>query len=138
MTEIPPRERVEYIDDADLPRRRETTVIEEEVVDNYEPMLTPRQKMYKFDQVLWLLLGMLETLIGMRVFLKLIAANPASGFANFIYNLSAPFLAPFFGLTQTPAANGVVLEIPSIIAMIVYALLFWFASYIVHVFWERP
>lgn len=74
----------------------------------------------------------------MRFFLKLIAANPESGFARFIYGLSDLFLLPFFGLTQTPSANGSVLEIPTFIAMIVYALLFWFMVYIVHLVGERP
>jgi hypothetical protein len=93
---------------------------------------------FKIDQTLWLLLGMLEALLGIRVFLKLIAANPESGFARFIYGLSDLFLLPFFGLTQTPSANGAVLEIPTIIAMVVYALVFSFLVYIVHLVGERP
>ena len=49
------------------------------------------------------------------------AANPAAGFATFIYNMTAVFLTPFFGLTATPSANGSILEIPTLIAMLVYA-----------------
>lgn len=79
----------------------------------------------KGTQLVWLLTGILEGLLAIRIFLKLIAANPGAGFANFIYTITYPFLLPFFGLTAEPAANGSVLEIPSIIAMIVYALLAW-------------
>jgi hypothetical protein len=34
-------------------------------------------------------------------------------------------MTPFFGLTATPSANGSVLELSSLIAMLVYALLAW-------------
>lgn len=91
----------------------------------------------KVDRFIWLIAIILETLIGFRVFLKLIAANPESGFASFVYTITAPFLAPFAGLTSTPSASGAVLEISSIIAMVVYALLFWLAAYLIHLIWER-
>lgn len=91
----------------------------------------------KLDRIIWLIAVVLEILIGFRVFLKLIAANPQSGFASFIYSVTAPFLAPFAGLTPTPAAEGAVLEISSIIAMAVYALLFWLAIYVTHLIRDR-
>jgi hypothetical protein len=91
----------------------------------------------KLDKLVWLVAIVLEILIGFRVFLKLIAANPQSGFASFICNITAPFLAPFAGLTPTPAANGSVLELSSIIAMAVYALLFWLAIYVIYLIWGR-
>jgi YggT family protein len=87
---------------------------------------------YRVTQVVWLLVGIVEIFIGLRVLLKLVAANPNNAFASFIYNVAAVFLAPFFGLTGSPAANGVVLEIPSLIAMAVYALIGWA---IVRVLW---
>jgi hypothetical protein len=73
----------------------------------------------------WLLTGMLELLLGLRFLLKLIAANPATPFVDLVYSLSAPFLWPFFGITGTPAANNMVLEVPTLIAMLVYAMLAW-------------
>ena len=80
----------------------------------------------RVNGIIWLLLGILEALIGLRVILKALAANPDSGFANFIYGTSKVFLAPFFGLVGEPTANGGgVLEITSIIAMVVYLLIAW-------------
>jgi len=79
----------------------------------------------KVSQVIWFLFVVLELLIGLRVVLKLIASDPNNAFANFIYRVTNFFLQPFFGLTSTPAAQGMVLEIPSIIAMFAYALLGW-------------
>ncbi len=79
----------------------------------------------KITSIIWLIFGILEAIIGFRVLLKLLAANPANEFANFIYNVSYPFLAPFFGLVGTPSSDGNVLEVPSIIAMLVYLFIAW-------------
>ena len=94
--------------------------------------------MIKLTQIFWLLFGLLEALIALRFLLKLMAANPASPFAVMVYGLSYMFVWPFLGLTATPDAAGMVLEIPSIIAMFVYALLTWA---LVQLFWiiaDRP
>jgi hypothetical protein len=67
-----------------------------------------------------------EALIGLRIILKLIAANPGTPFARFVYDLTDLFLWPFFGLTVTPATeSGIILELSSFIAMIVYAVAAW-------------
>lgn len=87
---------------------------------------------------MWLVLGIVEIIIGLRVLLLLIGANPESPFAAFIYNLSAIFLLPFAGLVGAPAAGGMVLEISSIIAMLVYALLAWGIDRIVWMLFYRP
>jgi hypothetical protein len=79
----------------------------------------------KITQLIWLLTGSLEALIGLRIILKLIAANPANPFAALTYSLTDLFLWPFFGLTITPAFENMVLEISSLIAMVVYAVLAW-------------
>lgn len=84
-----------------------------------------RQTLIRVSQIIWLGLGVLEALIGIRFLLKLIAANPEAGFAQFVYTITAVFLVPFAGLTATPSAGGAVLEIPSLIAMLVYGLAAW-------------
>lgn len=129
------REEKVYTNGDEVPRSQKTVVREQ--VSTHSAERANRRVVLKIDQTFWLLLGMLEALLGMRVFLKLIAANPASGFAQFIYRVSDVFLLPFFGLTQTPSANGSTLEIFTIIAMIVYTILCWFAVYIVHLLGER-
>ncbi|MGW8317648.1 MAG: YggT family protein [Candidatus Promineifilaceae bacterium] len=80
----------------------------------------------RIGQFIWLLTGILEALIGLRVVLKLIAANPNNPFAQLIYDFTNFFLWPFQGLTATPSAsNGMTLEISSLIAMVVYAIAAW-------------
>jgi len=92
----------------------------------------------KLAALVWLLFGILEALIGLRVFLKLIAANPNNPFAALVYNASYLFVWPFSGLTRTPAAEGMVLDIPSIIAMLVYALVAWVVVRLIWIVLDRP
>jgi YggT family protein len=93
---------------------------------------------FKATQFIWLGLILLEALIAMRIGLKLIGANPDSLFANFIYSFSSIFLFPFEGLVGSPTVGGSVLEISSIIAMLVFALLAWAVERIVWVIFYRP
>lgn len=82
-------------------------------------------KLYQFTRIVWTVLGILEVFLALRFVLKLIGANPASGFAVFIYGLSGLFTAPFTGLVSTWVSGQTVLEVTTLIAMAVYALLFW-------------
>ena len=108
---------------------------EEVQVDKYGPNVVSRKEvvhdlaherkglLQRVVQVIWLGTLALEILLGMRALLKLLAANPSVPFASFVYRTSEVFLVPFNGLTIAPSANGVVLEIPTIIAMVVYLAL---------------
>jgi hypothetical protein len=93
---------------------------------------------FKATQLIWLGLGILEVLLALRFFLKLIAANPANMFASLLYAFTDLFLFPFAGLTATPAAGGMVLEVHTLIAMVVYALAAWALERIVWVLFYRP
>ena len=93
---------------------------------------------FKVTQLIWLLLGILEAVIALRVVFKLIGVNAANPFAAFLYNVTNLFVAPFASLTGAPAAGGSVLEISSIIAMIVYLLIAWALERIVYVLFYRP
>ena len=89
-------------------------------------------------QIIWGVLCLLEILLGLRVMLKLIGANPDSGFAVFIYGITKPFLAPFTALVGTPQSGGMILEVTTLIAMAVYALFFWIVVRIVLIAANRP
>ena len=84
-----------------------------------------REMLHKGTRLIWLFSGSLQALIGLRVLLKALAANPANVFAQFVYGITELFVRPFEGLTVTPAFDGIVLEIHSIIAIFVYALFTW-------------
>ena len=93
---------------------------------------------FKVTQLIWLFLGILEALIGLRFIFKLIGVNAAAPFAKLIYGFTDLFVMPFQNLIGTPAAGNMVLEISSIIAMIVYLLIGWALVKIVYVLFYRP
>jgi uncharacterized membrane protein len=97
-----------------------------------------RQALYWASQLIWLVFGGINLLILLRVVLKLIAANPANPFANFIYTITEIFLWPFFGLTITPSAFGMVLEVHSLIAIAVYTLMAWGLVRLFSLLFYRP
>lgn len=103
-----------------------------------EPGLEQRIFTFKATYVIWLFLVILEALLALRIGLKLIGANADSPFATLIYGITNLFLVPFAGLIGTPTAGGMVLEISSLIAMLVYALVFWAIERLVWVTFYRP
>jgi hypothetical protein len=101
------------------------------VVSPNEPVVTEsptqayqaKKTIFRTYQVIWYILGVLEVILGFRVLLKLLGANPYSGFTNFVYMLSEPFVAPFYGVLRTSAASVSVLEWSTLLAMVVYLIL---------------
>lgn len=107
----------------------------EHVVD--DAAAAQRSLTYQIIGLLWLMFGALEGLLGLRLILKLLASNPSNPFAQFVYGLSDLFVWPFIGLTVTPSAAGIVVEIHTIIAMVVYAILAWLVISLVRVLLYR-
>lgn len=103
-----------------------------------EPERERRIFTFKATQLVWLLFGVLEALLALRIGLKLIGANPASPVAAFLYGFTDLFLWPFTGLVGTPEAGGLVLELTTVIAMVVYALIAWALERIIYVIFYRP
>lgn len=93
---------------------------------------------FKITQLIWLLLGLLEGVLALRFMFKLIGVNEANAFATLLYKVTDLFVAPFASLTGAPAAGGMVLEISTIFAMIVYFLVAWAIERIVYVLLYRP
>lgn len=93
---------------------------------------------FKVTQLIWLLVGLLEGLLALRFIFKLIGVNAANAFASLLYAVTDLFVAPFASLTGAPAAAGMVLEVSTLIAMIVYALIGWALARIAYVLFYRP
>lgn len=102
------------------------------------PGESQRVAIFRVNQVIWLLFGFLEALIAIRVVLKLIGANPAAFFSQFIYGVTSVFLWPFSGLVGNPGVEQYQLEVSSIIAMIVYALIAWGLTRLIYVLFYHP
>ena len=103
-----------------------------------EPEQERRIFTFKATQVVWLLLSIFEALLALRFILKLMGANPANPFAAALYGFTGLFLFPFAGLIGTPAAGGMVLEVSTLIAMLVYGLIAWAVERIIFVIFYRP
>ena len=88
--------------------------------------------------VIYLVLAVIDGLIAIRFVLKLLAANPQAGFARFIDGVTAPLVAPFAGLLGNPgSSNGSQLEVTSLAALAVYALVAWLLTRIVRLVLNR-
>lgn len=110
---------------------RQTQVVEDHNAER-------RLAVSRIAGLIWLAFGILVASIGLRVALKLIAANPANPFAGLLYAFTDLFLLPFSGLTITPSAQGMVLEIPAVIAMFVYTLVGWVVVRLVWLVFYQP
>ena len=114
------------------------TEYRDERITRHEQGQEQRVFTFKATQLIWLLLGLLEAAIALRFVFKLIAVNAANPFAALIYSFTNLFVAPFESLMGAPAAGGMVLEITSLIAMMVYLLIAWGLERIVYVLFYRP
>jgi YggT family protein len=88
---------------------------------------------------IYFLVGLLQTLLVVRFFLQVFGANTQNEFARFIYNLSAPFIAPFSTLFVSPVFGGGanIFDVNVIIAIMIYALLGWLCVWLVRFFYAR-
>ncbi len=75
------------------------------------------------------LVGLLEILLILRFILRLSGANTQNAFAQFIYNISDPLIAPFSTLFISPVTGGGanIFDLNVLVAIVVYALLGWLA-----------
>lgn len=102
-----------------------TTKVVNPAVTNESPQKTYQAKkaIFRSYQVIWYIVGVVEVLLVFRVVLKLLGANTYSGFTNFIYAVSEPFVLPFAGILGTSGSSGLQLEWSTFIAMAVYIII---------------
>lgn len=87
------------------------------------------------DRIIWLVAGIISAILALRFVLALLGANPNNAFANFIYSISRPFIAPFFGLFSYDSTYTGVgrFELFTLVAIAVYLLLAWLLSKLINV-----
>jgi len=103
-----------------------------------EPEREQRIFTFKATQLIWLLFGILEALIALRIGLRLIGANPESPIVALIYGFTYLFLFPFEGLVASPSVGSMVLELSSMFAMVIYGLIAWAVERTVWLIFYRP
>lgn len=76
------------------------------------------------QRLIYYIAGIIIALLALRIILLLLAANQGSPFVDFIYGLSGFFAWPFYGIfSYQPTYGHSTLEISSVVAIIVYALI---------------
>ncbi len=90
-----------------------------------DPYAVRREGTLRVQNGIYLLFGILEGLLAIRFILPLLGANTDAGFAQFIYSITKPFLAPFVGLFGTGRFGGGVFDVSPLVAILVYALIAW-------------
>lgn len=94
------------------------------VVDDDLPVAAETDRDTTATRVIWFIAGVLLALLAFRFVLILLGANPSNSFAHFIYTVSYPFAAPFFGLFGYNLQYGVSrFELSTLVAMLVYTLI---------------
>ncbi len=83
-------------------------------------------------RILLFIVGFIEVLIGLRIALLFLGANPNSQFVHWIYSWSNPFVAPFAGVFgQHPAVTALgqgaavqsIFDWTAVIAFVFYAII---------------
>lgn len=103
---------------------------ESEVVRTFNPSWRPVQLVY-------LIFGIIEGLLLIRLVLKLLGANPHAAFASWDYNVTNIFMGPFKNLLPTIGNEQSQLEISVVVAVLVYMLIAWAVARFVTIVFYR-
>jgi hypothetical protein len=114
------------------------TSVSEVRTSQSEPEREQRIFSFKATQLVWLLFGILIALIALRIGLKLIGANADSSIVAAIYGFTGLFLFPFTGLIGSPTFGNMVLELSSVFAILIFALIAWAVERTVWLILYRP
>jgi len=108
------------------PTTKRTTEVVETSAPTTKAVEHDRQ-VSKVTQIIWYIAGVLIALLLVRAVLAVLGANLDNGFANFIYALTDPLVAPFRGLLQVGEFQAGVsrLEVETLLAAAVYGLITW-------------
>lgn len=79
-----------------------------------------------FPTIINALTGIIESFLLIKILLRLFGANAQNVFVKFIYSVSDFFAKPFSNIFKNiEIKEGMILEVNTLIAMVVYALIAW-------------
>lgn len=111
------KEEVQVIRDGNYARRRRVV----EIAPTTRDVILAR-----VIQLLWLIAGVIISLIAFRFVLMLLGANSQNDFVEVLYSVTDVFVSPFAGIVGTPDfTNGGVMDTASLFAVIVYFFATW-------------
>jgi len=117
-TRVVPEKEAETIKTVEFPK----------VVPEEQPLKTFRRErsIFRANQAVWYVLWVIEVLLFFRMFFKIIGADPLNLFAQLLYGFTDVFVFPFTGLVGTSVVGNSIIEWPTFIAAIMYAVLAYF------------
>lgn len=84
------------------------------------------------SNIVYFIFGVIEVLLALRFALELFGANASAGFVQLVYNLSAPFMAPFAAVFGATRVENSVFDWSILLAIAIYALLAWGIASLIH------
>jgi uncharacterized protein YggT (Ycf19 family) len=128
----------EYVERDARPAEREPRPVERETYVEREPAhahaghahasaatAPGRSGMGVVRQLVWLLFGILQALLVIRVILLLLGANETNEVVSLILTVTNPFVEPFrgmFQLDEVTGANGSILDVAALVALVAWTL----------------
>lgn len=88
-------------------------------------VVEPSRYNFRAAAVVGFIVGVIDVLIAIRFFMKLLGASTQSSFVNFIYGVTSPLVAPFHGIFPNSGSSANIFESGSLVALVVYALIGW-------------
>jgi uncharacterized protein YggT (Ycf19 family) len=76
---------------------------------------------------IWYIIGIIDFLLVTRFVFNLLAARSV-GFADLLYNITSPLVAPFRGIFPNSTADSSYFDMASLVAIVAYMALGWIVS----------
>lgn len=86
---------------------------------------TPSQRLRRTSTTIRYVFIVIEIVLALRFFLKLMGANANSPFGVFLFGITDPLAAPFQSLLYNPRIWSGVVEVTTLLALIVYPVFCW-------------
>ena len=111
---------------AETIRERER-IVERPVVSEVvsEPVVAAISPVDTIRRLVWLLFGVLQALIVLRIVLLVLGANLENDIVAFIVGVTDPFVEPFrgmFRLDEVNSSSGSVLDVAAVVALVAWTL----------------
>jgi hypothetical protein len=107
--------------------------------DQHDEAMTIKFAIGKLNDYISWTMWVLESLIALRFFLKLLGADPATPFAGFVITITNMLMVPFAGILSTLTfGRNQEFELPALIAILVYFLIFFALRRFLHILISSP
>ncbi len=102
-----------------------TTEVETFYSSEVDAPTSPAQRLRRTTRTIRFIFAVIEIVLALRFFLKLVGANPASPFGVFLYGITDPLAAPFESLLANPTIGSGEVEFTTLLALVVYPVFGW-------------